>query len=48
MLHLMPNLLAEGLDPKCAFVPVLYDVAKTLNGIIGESERNTPPAISNF
>ena len=41
MLHLMPNLLAEGLDPKAAFVPVLYDIIPTLDGIIGESERNT-------
>lgn len=40
-LHLLPNLLAEGLDPKSAFVPVLYDIIRTLDGIIGESERNT-------
>ncbi|MCP5492001.1 MAG: SAM-dependent methyltransferase [Chlamydiales bacterium] len=39
-LHLLPNLLAEGLDPKSAFVPVLYDIIPTLDGIIGESERN--------
>ncbi len=41
MLHLMPNLLAEGLDPRSAFVPILYDIIPTLDGIIGESERNT-------
>ena len=40
-LLLLPNLLAEGLDPKCAFVPVLHEVIPTLDGIIGESERNT-------
>ena len=40
-LHLLPNLLAEGLDPKSAFVPALYDIIPTLDGIIGESERNT-------
>jgi len=37
----MPNLLAEGLDPKCAFVPILYEIIPKLDGIIGESERNT-------
>ena len=41
MLHLLPNLLAEGLDPKAAFPPVLYDVIPTLDGLIGESERNS-------
>lgn len=41
MLHLLPNLLAEGLDPKIAFPPVLYEVVPTLDGLIGESERNS-------